>query len=140
MRDLDGKLGSGKNTRRFRRMDGLLTLAASYDGDHPVVHLPDGRSLTAGDPALDRALSVLVGRPVTLGRESEVSHFDEGPVHLVTSAALATVAQAHGAPVDWRHTRANLLVDLRAEGLPEHGWVGHRLRVGAEIVLRVVDV
>ena len=140
VRDLDGKLGSGKSTRRFRRMDGLLGLAAVYDGERPVVGLPDGRRLPAGDPALDQALSGYVGRAVTLSREAEVSHFDEGPVHLVTTAALGAVARAHGRPVDWRHTRANLLVDWPGEGLVEHAWSGRRVRVGAEVVLRVVDV
>jgi uncharacterized protein len=29
--DTDGRFGSGKTTRRFRRMDGLLQLTATYD-------------------------------------------------------------------------------------------------------------
>ena len=31
VRDIDGKLGSGKCTRRFRRMPGLLELSAAYE-------------------------------------------------------------------------------------------------------------
>ncbi|WP_223836253.1 MOSC N-terminal beta barrel domain-containing protein [Streptomyces venezuelae] len=30
VRDADGRFGSGKNTRRFRRMDGLLHLSSRY--------------------------------------------------------------------------------------------------------------
>jgi len=33
VRDPDGKLGSGKSSRRFRKMDGLLLLSGAYDGD-----------------------------------------------------------------------------------------------------------
>ncbi|WP_233583870.1 MOSC N-terminal beta barrel domain-containing protein [Micromonospora sp. CV4] len=36
VRDLDGKLGSGKNTRRFRRMPGLFRLQAYAADDRGV--------------------------------------------------------------------------------------------------------
>jgi uncharacterized protein YcbX len=138
VRDEDGKLGSGKSTRRFRRMEGLLDLVASYDGDVPVVTFPDGRGLRGDDPALDAALSAHVGRPVTLGREGEVSHFDDGPVHLVTTASLRAVGELVGEQVDPRRFRPNLVVDTgdRA-GLVEDDWVGRRLQVG-DVVLEVV--
>jgi hypothetical protein len=138
VRDEDGKLGSGKSTRRFRKMEGLLGLVASYDGDVPIVTFPDGRGLRGDDPAIHEALSRYVGRPVTLDREGEVSHFDDGPVHLVTTASLDAVAQRLGEPVDPRRFRPNLVVDTGdAAGLVEDGWVGRRLRVG-EVVLEVV--
>lgn len=137
VRDLDGKLGSGKSTRRFRRMEGLLDLAAVYDADAPRIVLPDGRVLTAGDAAADQALSAHVGRPVSLSREAQVSHFDEGPVHLVTTSSLRTLADTAGHDVDPRRTRANLLVDTETTGFPEHEWVGRRLAVGSDVVLLV---
>lgn len=139
VRDPDGKLGSGKSSRRFRRMDGLLALAAEYDGDVPVLTFPDGRSLRADDPAVDAALSVHVGRPVTLAREEDVSHFDEGPIHLVTTSSLATMAAHHGDPVDARRLRPNVVVDTGAlAGLPEDGWAGRRIAIGDEVVLEVL--
>ena len=137
VQDLDGKIGSGKSTRRFRRMDGLLDLAASYDGDTPVLTFPDGRALPAGAAATDQALSAHVGRPVSLARESDVSHFDDGPVHLVTTSSLRSIAEIAGHDVDPRRTRANLLVDWDERGFPEHGWVGRQVAVGTEVVLRV---
>lgn len=138
VRDEDGKLGSGKSSRRFRRMDGLLGLAASYDGDVPVVSFPDGRTLRGDDPAVHEALSHHVGRQVTLSREAEVSHFDDGPVHLVTTSSLRAVEQRLGEPVDARRFRPNLVVDTgNLEGMVEDAWVGSRLRVG-EVVLEVV--
>lgn len=137
VRDPDGRLGSGKSTRRFRRMPGLLELVAAYDGDVPVVSFPDGRTLRGDDPALDGALSDHVGRPVTLAREAEVSHFDEGPLHLVTTASLRRLAAGLGRPVDPRRFRPNLVVDVAGEdGFAEESWCGRRLQVGG-VVLRV---
>ncbi len=143
VRDLDGKLGSGKSTRRFRRMDGLLALRAhygdAYDGEVPVVTFPDGRSLRGDDPTVDVALSEHVGRPVHLGREELVSHFDEGPVHLVTTSSLATLAASRGTTVDARRLRPNLVVDTGgAGGLPENDWAGREIAIGDEVVLRVL--
>jgi uncharacterized protein len=137
VRDPDGRLGSGKTTRRFRRMGGLLELVAGYDGDVPVIAFPDGRRLRGDEAGIDEALSRHVGRPVSLAREDGVSHFDEGPLHLVTTASLATLARARGREVDWRHTRANLLVETAEEGFPEQAWVGRKLVLGPEVVLRV---
>src|SRR5690349_10610437 len=62
VRDPDGKLGSGKSTRRFRKMEGLLDLVATYDGDVPVIGYPDGRTLRGDDPDVHAALSRHVGR------------------------------------------------------------------------------
>ena len=89
VRDPEGKLGSGKSSRRFRKMDGLLELAATYDGDVPVIAMPDGTTVRGDDPAVHDALSAHVGRSVRLAREDGVPHFDDGPVHLVTTSALA---------------------------------------------------
>lgn len=137
--DEDGKLGSGKSSRRFRTMEGLLDLVSSYDGEVPVVTFPDGRSLRADDPAVHEALSEHVGRPVTLAREGELSHFDDGPVHLVTTASLRAVEQRLGEPVDPRRFRPNLLVDTGdLAGMVEDTWLGRRVAVGG-VVLEVTD-
>lgn len=138
VRDPDGKLGSGKSSRRFRKMDGLLRLCAHYDGDVPVVELADGRLVRGDDPTVHDALSDHVGRPVTLGREDEVSHFDDGPVHLVTTASLAALGRSHGHEPDVRRFRPNLLVDTGGStGFVEHDWIGRRLSLGG-VVLAVV--
>ncbi len=142
VRDPDGKFGSGKSTRRFRRMPGLLELRARYPEPYdevPVVTFPDGRSRRGDDPAVHEALSDHVGRPVTLAREERVSHFDEGPVHLVTTASLTTAGERHGGPVDARRLRPNLVVDTgTAAGFPEHDWSGRRVAIGPEVVLQVL--
>ena len=138
VRDRDGKFGSGKSTRRFRRMDGLLSLTAAYDGGEvPVVTFPDGRSYRGDDPSVHAALSEYVGREVTLAREEAVSHFDEGPVHLVTTAALTCLERAHGRVVDPARLRPNLVVDTDQPGLVEDGWVGQRVGIGEALVLKI---
>src|SRR5262245_28943374 len=87
LRDPEGKLGSGKNSRRFRDIDGLFGFSAR--GETPEIAFPDGRRIAAGDPGLDRALSASLGIELSLARETDVPHKDAAPVHLVTTAALA---------------------------------------------------
>lgn len=137
--DPDGKLGSCKSTRRFRRMAGLLDLAATLDGQPtPTIQFPDGRQVDADDPMIHEALSGHVGRPVRLQRERLVSHFDEGPLHLVTTAAMAWLEEQHGAPVIPERMRANALIDAGpARHLLEEAWIGQRLELGDEVVIEV---
>ena len=136
--DPDGKLGSGKSSRRFRQMHGLLELAATYDGEVPVIAMPDGSTVRGDDPAVHDALSAYVGRSVRLAHEDGVPHFDDGPVHVVTTSALAAVTEAHGSAVDVRHFRPNVVLDTGPDpGFPEDQWLGRRLTLG-DVELEVV--
>jgi MOSC domain-containing protein len=138
--DHDGRLGSGKSSRRFRRMDGLLRLTATLDGEVPVVGFPDGRRLAADGLAATEAMSAYVGRPVSLGRERDVPHHDEGPVHLVTTSSLAAACDALGGDVPAARMRPNLVLDTGPEAaLLEDAWAGRRLAIGGEVVLDVRD-
>ena len=122
VRTEDGGIGSGKSTRRFRRVDGLLGLAAAVNGTAPVVTVPeDGRSATAGTPEADALVSEVLGRPLRLAPETDVPHHDEALL---------------GAPVDVARSRANGGVDVSGDGFPEDGWDGHLLALGEEVVLR----
>ena len=74
VRDGDGKFGSGKNTRRFRRMDGLPGFRARYDGIIPVMTFPGGHQVRGDDPLADAHLQRALRRPdVGLAREAGVS-------------------------------------------------------------------
>lgn len=139
VRDGEGKLGSGKNTRRFRRMPGLLNLAAHYGSEPvPTVVFPDGRRIGAGDAAIHDAVSTHLDRPVRLAREEAVSHFDEGPLHLVPTSSLARLGEVYGAAVDVRRVRANLIVDTgRSPAFDENAWTGRVLTIGTDVVVRV---
>ncbi|WP_327001649.1 MOSC domain-containing protein [Dactylosporangium sp. NBC_01737] len=143
VRDPDGKFGSGKNTRRFRRMPGLFGLRAFMAGRTPVVELPDGRRFAADDPEGHRAVGAVLGRDVTLAPEAAVPHHDEGPVSIITTAGLRRLTERSGGEPDGKgidplRFRANLLLDVPGTGFPEDGWPGRLLRVGPHAVLRVV--
>jgi uncharacterized protein YcbX len=137
----DGGIGSGKNSRRFRRVDGLLHLRATLDAEVPRVHLPDGRTLPVDDPGAGEVLSALLGRPLELRTETTVPHHDDSPLHLVTTTALATLSRELGHEVEVDRFRPNVVVDTLAAGLldgyPEDGWIGRDLALGDEVVLEI---
>jgi uncharacterized protein YcbX len=136
----DGKFGSGKNSRRFRRMDGLLDCHASYDGSVPVVRLPDGTCVRGGEAAADAALAGALGLPgVRIAREAAVPHLDAAPVHLVTTSSLAWLRERlPDAVLGVRRFRPNLVVDVPGAGRVEDAWVGRTVAVG-EVRLRIVE-
>jgi uncharacterized protein YcbX len=141
VRDTDGKLGGGRNTRRFRRMDGLLAFKASYLPDlTPVITLPDGRTIRGDDEHVHWAIADGIDRPgVTLVKESVISHFDEGPLHLVTTASLRWLATVGPkTDIDVRRVRPNMIIRVtESSGRPEDSWVGRELHVGTHLVVEV---
>jgi uncharacterized protein len=140
VRDGEGKLGSGKNTRRFRRIDGLFGFRARHDGAVPVVTFPGGREVRGDDPRIDEQLRSALRRvDVGLSRESAISHFDEAPLHLVTDASLAWLAAAvTDAAVDARRLRPNLVIATgQPAGLAEDAWVGRTVRIGQSAVVEL---
>ncbi|WP_373044003.1 MOSC domain-containing protein [Vulgatibacter sp.] len=134
VRDEAGKFGSGKDTRRFRRIDGLFRFRARYEGEVPVVGFPDGRLVAGDDPRIHEALSRELGLPVTLAREEAVSHLDAGPLHLVTTSGLEALGLEGR---DEQRFRPNLVVRSAGAGFVEEGWIGRRIRVGEEVVVEI---
>jgi uncharacterized protein YcbX len=126
VRDAEGKLGSGKNSGRFRRLEGLFTFQAA--GVPPTVTFPDGRCLPANDPSVDAALSAALRAPVTLACEEEVAHHDAEPIHIVTTGSLARLG------ADQRRFRANLVIDTPEDAA---AWAGRTLRIGG-VTLKVI--
>jgi hypothetical protein len=138
VRDADGKFGSGKNTRRFRRIPGLFDLRGRLiDSAHAEVELPDGRRYRDDDSAGHAAVSQHLGRDVTITREADVLHHDEGPVSVITTARLRHVSSLLGAPVEALRFRANLLIDADGREPVEDGWLERALSVGPDLILRV---
>jgi uncharacterized protein YcbX len=137
--DRDGKIGSGKTTRRFRRLPGLFELCARSNGDDALVRLPDGRELAVGDARLDAFLSERYGDELHVLRESTVSHMDAAPLHLLTTAALHWLQEALPASViDRRRFRPNVVVAVEGRQVVEDGWVDRRFSLGGALV-RIVD-
>jgi uncharacterized protein YcbX len=133
LRDARGKLGSGKSTRRFTRMDGLLGLGSRLPAGavEPVLLDEGGRPV----PDPNHFLRAYLNRDdVELAPEGEVSHFDELPVSVLTTATLDWVRAAlPGVPVDERRFRPNLLVRTPPGCHPfaEDDWLGHEARIGS---------
>ena len=135
VQDADGKLGSGKNSRRFTRMLGLLSLTAHYpaEGSAPVVVAGDGTRYPVEDRSADDYLSVRFGRPVRVRADTGISHFDEVPVSLVGTATLQWLArEVPGVAVDARRLRPNIVVRTQ-EPFAEEQWLGRPVRIGTAV-------
>ncbi|MER6304229.1 MOSC N-terminal beta barrel domain-containing protein [Kitasatospora sp. NPDC001539] len=133
VRDSSGKLGSGKTTRRFRRMDGLLRLSARLGRriDGPELFDPLGRPV---DRPAAFLRAYLQRGDVELAREDAVSHFDRLPVSLLTTATLDWVREAVPfAVVDERRFRPNIVLRTPPGTPPfvEDSWLGRRARAQA---------
>ena len=134
--DAEGKLGSGKNSRRFCRFDGIFEYAASMaDGEARVVG-PSG-SWLVGDHELAGVLSEHLGAEVGLRAEAGTPHQDAGQVSLVGTASLDWCREHLGVDGDRRRIRPNLVVST-TEPFVEEGWGGATLRIGS-VELTVVE-
>jgi len=129
----DGGIASGKTSRRFRKVEGLMewrsTLPAE-PGGAPFVQAPDGVTYRADDPAASRALTGAFGVPLELRRESTVPHHDDCPVHMVATSSLREVERLVGGEVAARRTRANIVLETEGEGFVEDAWEGADLLIG----------
>ncbi|MDN5893858.1 MAG: MOSC domain-containing protein [Nocardioides sp.] len=130
--DVEGKLASGKDSRRFRRRDPVFDLQARLVGQVPEVRLPQSEWTRVDEPGADAWVSGHFGAPVAFREEGEVSHMDAGRVSIVGSATLAAMREA-----DARRFRANLVVETDTPWI-EETWLDADLRIG-EVVLRPVQ-
>jgi uncharacterized protein YcbX len=133
----DRKIGSGKSTRRFRRMDGLLECRVRLgETGEVVIVMAGGEEHAVPSDAANKALSAHVGEPVRLAPETNIQHFDAAAIHLVTSAGLHWLARRLGdQAVDTSRFRPNLVVNVPGtEPHVEETWIGRRLRLGGAIL------
>lgn len=136
----DGGIASGKRTRRFRPVIGLMGWASIIgdDDDVPVLVSPEGVRYRVDDPAASEALTAAFGQKLRLRPETTTQHHDESPLHLLTTSSLAAVKSFVGVAVDERRFRANIIVDTGAEpGFLEDAWAEAELGVGDEVVLQL---
>lgn len=110
----NGKFGSGKDTRRFRRIDGLFSMSAETTENGISITLPDGSVMPGNAPSINNILSQTLGQDVTLTKEGEVSHFDDGAIHILTTASLSLLHEKlpHSG-VEPRRFRPNMVIASR---------------------------
>lgn len=137
--DEQGRLASGKDTRRFRRRDAVFdyTAATTPAGEVHVTG-PNG-DWRVGDPALDAELRAAMNASVRVAAETAVRHHDSGSVSIVGSASLRWCADRWGGDPDPRRLRPNIVFDAD-EPFVEESWAGRRIRLGTavlEVVQRV---
>ncbi|MGD0704901.1 MAG: MOSC domain-containing protein [Trebonia sp.] len=66
--------------------------------------------------------------------------FDFAPIHLFTTATLARIAGLSPRGVaEVERYRPNIVISGAAGGFTENDWAGHDLRVGSELMLRVMS-
>jgi uncharacterized protein YcbX len=127
------KIGSGKNTRRFAAVPGLLDIRA-YERDGRVgVTFPDGTGCFVDDAEAAAQLSQHVGQPVRFASESSVSHFDDGPISLIGRASVDAVTEEQHKDVDPARFRTNIHL-ATAGPFVEDSWLGRQLQIGTAVV------
>ena len=143
-----GKVASAKHAKLWR---GLLACTGRMHGEEVGIALPDGAAHRAGDPALDRLLSALTGREVTLANvPPEGAALDRAHPEAVLAEGLdADVASdilvlGAGAPsgtfLDYApvHLITSATLDGLTAALPEGGPV-EEARYRANVVIRSPD-
>ena len=125
------------NTTRFpwftgRDFSDLVLYRATYDDPElprtsPVtVSTPEGITLSLSDAKLIAALEAKTGQPLDL-MQLGIGTYDSMPVSIVTTASLKKLDETHGASLDRRRFRTNIIVE--SDRLDED-WQGQRISFG----------
>jgi len=139
LKDSDGRLGSGKTTKRFRQIDGLLGFSAATEKGAVVIRFPDGRVMRADDPTLGSILTASCGMEIEVESEDQdhVMHRDSAPLHLLTDASIAWLrARLPEVAIDARRFRPNIVIATEAAGLVEQDWLGCEVAIGDQIIVK----
>lgn len=120
-----------------KRHAGLMLCSAAFvdepaaDSVPPaLMTLPDGTAVRTDDAKAASVLSKYLG--VDCAPElAPGRHFDDRPLHLVSTATLRAFAARSGLDFDRRRFRPNILVAVDGDALVEPSWVGKTLRLGA---------
>src|SRR5881409_2777541 len=105
------------------------------------VETPDGRTVAIDDSALLELLRTDIDQKhqLTLMR-SERAMTDCRPVSVFSLQSARQLAEETGVPIDKRRFRANVYVDLTASGgFAENDFVGRSLRIGSNVVVRILE-
>ncbi|HYK26918.1 MAG TPA: MOSC N-terminal beta barrel domain-containing protein [Streptosporangiaceae bacterium] len=130
----NGKLGSGKDSTRFARVPGLLSVTARYVdlAMPPVLTGTDGSEHAVADGSADKFLQHMTGmQDLQIRRDTGILHFDEVPFSLVGTATLDWLAaEVPGVPIEARRLRPNLVVQT-SEPFAEEQWLHRPIKIGS---------
>lgn len=118
--DGDGKLATGKHSRRFRRRDEVFEFAARTAPAGVLVTGRGGEWPAPGDD-VDHVLSEAMATPVRVLPETTTPYFDDGQVSLVGTASLDWCRRHLQVDADRRRIRPNLVVETD-EPFVEESW------------------
>jgi len=114
--------------------------------EHPVTLAatpPPGAALDRADPEEvlrdGTRAQVHVESGQLGGASPEGTFFDFAPLHLLTTSALDRIAvlSSRGA-VELERYRPNIVIRTSAPGFAENDWAGHDLRIGPDLMIRVI--
>lgn len=165
----ENRVGSAKIPKKWAR---LYEFTAAYphtaDGPlpAPLITLPDGETVSAGDPDIDSRLSDALGKTVRFvsRKPDELKleavkpgldavelketvdfplvnpFFDFAAIHIVTTATLDHLRSLYpDGDFDPTRFRPNLVLDTPGEtGFLEQTWVGKTIAAGPEVRLRIM--
>ena len=130
--NLNGKFGSGKDTGRFRRIDGLFSMSAEATNNGVAIKFPDGIVLSSDDQAMNSKLTQTLGQNVTLTQESEIPHFDDGAVHILTTRSLSMLHELlPDAGIDPRRFRPNIVINSPCL---DQDLIGKNIKIGSTVL------
>jgi uncharacterized protein len=139
LKDSDGRLGSGKTTKRFRQIEGLLGFAAATEDGAVIVRFPDGRVMRADDPTLGATLTEACGMDIKVESEGQdrIMHRDNAPLHLLTDASITWLrARLPDVAIDARRFRPNIVIASEVTGLVEQEWLGRAIAIGDGLIVK----
>jgi uncharacterized protein YcbX len=128
--DAEGRLASGKDSRRFRRRDAVFEYGARRSDSGEVTVVRGTQSWQVGDPVLDAELSEAMQAPVRVLAEGDTPHQDAAAVSVVGTASLKWCADRWGGTPEPRRTRSNLVLGTD-EPFVEERWAGREVVVGS---------
>lgn len=109
----EGKIASGKNTRRFFRLDNIIDIKVNVCDSHISVASPEGKKYSVPSRELNKYLSELLSVELEVKSESSIPHMDDGRVHLLTTEDLKLLSAKHGSDVSPMRFRPNLLIESK---------------------------
>jgi uncharacterized protein YcbX len=119
----------------------MLRYKATYEEGKACVETPAGERLVIHDQALidQMAEGLREGDQVGL-LSSDRALADCQPISLFSIQTVRQLAGELGFELDKRRFRANIYIDLATQdGFGEDSFVGHRLRIGSDAIVEVIE-